>query len=257
MYLRTIGTVVAAFLLVPRVLPGQSVSPSVPAIDPTVNSRVQDPDRPDSPLLPGGSSTWTGQPIMSQAPTSGASGGGQKSGSTGSGSTIRANQFPSLVGLSAWGGSTLTPSSSLSATTTPGHAQTASRWTKAAASRKLNATMDAVDVKSAKRGRSDDDFSADALSIEQKQLADADLKLRKLKQAADRSKRSRITNPFQAKADAATAAHWGSDTSSSRALAQQQHETGMLLHSGFNARSTRRRKRAHGSSSSNANSRSF
>lgn len=248
MYLKIISAVVAAFLLVPGVLSGQAVNPSVDAIDPAVHSRVQDPDQPDNALLPGGSSAWTGQPIMSQTPTSGASGAGQKPGTT-----TRTSQFPSLAGLSAWGGSSLTPSSSQSATTSPERVQTASRWTKAAASRKLNVMMAAADVKSAKLGHSDDDFSEDALSIEQKQLADANSKLRKLKQAADRSKRSRITNPFQARADAATAAHWGSDTSSARALAQHQHESGMLLHSGFNARTAR--KRRHRGTAANANSR--
>jgi hypothetical protein len=250
-----IGLLIAAFVLAPAVLSGQAVDPSLEAIDPSVNSRIQDPDHPDSPLLPGGSSSWTGQPIMSQTQTAGASGAGQKPGSATSGTTIRTNQFPSLVGASAWGGSSLAVSSSQTATTTtPEHVQTASRWMKTAASRRLNMMTAAADVKSAKLGHSDDDFSEDALSIEQKQLADANLKLRKLKQAADRSKRSRITNPFQAKADAATAAHWGSDTSSARALAQQQHESGMLLHSGFNAR-TARRKRGHGGAAANANSR--
>ena len=246
-----IGLLFAAFALAPAVLSGQAVDPCVDAIDPSVNSRIQDPDHPDSPLLPGGNSSWTSQPIMSQAQTSSASTAAQKTGSA-----TKASQFPSLLGASAWGGSSLAPLSTQSATVTPEHTQTASRWTKTAASRKLNMVTATVDVKTAKLGHSDDDFSEeDALSIEQKQLADANSKLRKLKQAADKSKRSRITNPFQAKADAATAAHWGSDKSSARALAQEQHESGMLLHSGFNARTTRKRKRAHGSSSSNANSR--
>lgn len=258
-----ISLLIAAFVLAPAVLSGQAVDPSLEAIDPSINSRIQDPDHPDSPSLPGGSSSWTGQPIMSQTQTSVASGAGQKSGSTTSGTTMKASQFPSLLGASAWGasaggGSSPAPSSSQDATPTPEHIQTASRWTKTAASRKLNLMTAGADVKSAKLGHSDDDFSSeDALSIEQKQLAEANQKMRKLKQSADRSKRSRITNPFQAKADVATAAHWGSDTSSAGALAQQQHETGMLLHSGFNARTTRKRKRAHGSSSSNAASRSF
>lgn len=86
--------------------------------------------------------------------------------------------------------------------------------------------------------------------------ADENLKLRKLKQATAKSARLRITNPFQAKADAATSAHWGSDRSSARALEQQQHEGSMLLQSGFNARDERRkhhsRKRGKGTSNSSS-----
>lgn len=89
MYLRTTSIVIAAFLLVPGVLPGQQVDPSVNAIDPTVNSRIQDLDRPDNPLLAGGSVAWTGQPIMSQT----ASVQVQR---------LRVSQFPSLVGPSKW-----------------------------------------------------------------------------------------------------------------------------------------------------------
>jgi hypothetical protein len=258
-----ISLMMAAIALVPAALSGQAVDPSVAAFDPSVNVRVQDADRPDNPLLPGGSAAWTGQPVMSQTQTLSA-GAGLKPGSATSATATRASQFPSLVGASAWGASaggssSLAVSVSQTATTTtPEHTQTASRWMKSATSRKLNLMTAAADVKSVKLAHSDDDFSSeDALSIEQKQLAEANQKLRKLKQSAERSKRSRLNNPFQAKADAATSAHWGADTSSARALAQQQHEAGMLLHSGFNARTTRKRKRAHGSSSSNANSRSF
>jgi len=99
------------------------------------------------------------------------------------------------------------------------------------------------------------DRAEDELLVEQKKMSDAELTLRKVKQATARSARLRVTNPFQSKADASSAGRWGGDQSSARALANQQHETGMLLKSGFGARTTRRRKRAHSSSSSNATSR--
>jgi len=88
MYLRATSVVIAAFLLVPRVLPGQQVDPGVNAIDPTVNSRVQDPDESDNALLPGGSDAWTGQPIMSQTPSVPVQ-------------RLRVIQFPSLAGTAS------------------------------------------------------------------------------------------------------------------------------------------------------------
>src|SRR6202050_2313523 len=87
MYFRITSIVLAAFLLVPKVLPGQQADAGVNAIDPTVNSRVQDLDHPDNPLLSGGSAAWTGQPSMSQTPSVAVQ-------------RLRVNQFPSLVGAS-------------------------------------------------------------------------------------------------------------------------------------------------------------
>ena len=89
MDLRATSIVIAALLLVPRVLPAQQADPGVTAIDPTVNSRVQDLDHPDNPLLSGGSTAWTGQPSMSDAPSAPVQ-------------RLRVNQFPSLVVTSTW-----------------------------------------------------------------------------------------------------------------------------------------------------------
>jgi hypothetical protein len=88
MYPRVASIVIAAFLLVPGVLAGQQVDPGVNAIDPTVNSRVQDSDRPNSASLPGGSAAWTGQPIMSQTPSVPVQ-------------RLRVSQFPSLAGTTS------------------------------------------------------------------------------------------------------------------------------------------------------------
>lgn len=259
MYPRTtlILAAVAAFILAPLLLSGQEVDPSVPAIDPSVNRSVQDPDFPDNAMLPGGSSAWTGQPIMSQTPST-APGSAPKTGSP-----SRASQFPSLVGVSTWGqssfGSSSSPNASgaqdsLNLTGARAHPQGASRWSKNTLSRKANATTASADPQSTRSGRAEDE-----LSVEQNQSSSAssNLKLRGLKRATARSTRSRITNPFQAKADAATSAHWGADKLSAYALASQQHEAGMLLHYGFNARSDRqaRRKRRKRGAATNSTSR--
>lgn len=112
MYLRTTSIVIAALLLIPRVLPGQQVDPSLNAIDPTVNSRVQDPDRPDNALVSGGSAAWTGQPIMSQTPSAPVQ-------------RVRVIQFPSLAGTtSKWG-----PTFSAVSFATDPSATDASVWT--------------------------------------------------------------------------------------------------------------------------------
>ena len=89
MDLRATSIVIAGLLLVPRVLPAQQADAGVSAIDPTVNSRVQDLDHPDNPLLPGGSAAWTGQPSMSDPPSAPVQ-------------RLRVNQFPSLISPSTW-----------------------------------------------------------------------------------------------------------------------------------------------------------
>jgi hypothetical protein len=233
MSLRTINIVVAAFMLVPGVLSGQVVNVGVAAIDLTVKSRVQDPDRPDSALLVGGSTAWTGQPIMRQTQPSGTSGSAQKPGSM-----SRTSQFPSLVGSSVWGPSSVVASSSLNTSGAQVLTKSVSRWTKAPVSRKLNVMMATAEVRSARPGRAQGE-----LLVEENQLSDSRLQLRKLQQATARSARSRTTNPLRSKADASTASHWGGGKLSASAIAQQQHESGMLLLYGFNARSNRQRHR--------------
>jgi hypothetical protein len=308
MRISIINVVAAAFLFVPPLLSGQQVDPSVQAIDPTVPARVQDPDQPNNALLPGGSSAWTGQPMMIPAASSGASGAVQ-----GLGSASRASQFPSLIemstwtpstsaawagqsvmsptpslgssllsssgsssgapgavqgssgsvsqaaelqnpaGVSTWGRSSFSIASSLNASGSQGQLQSGVRWTTAAALRKLSLLTPATAAEAARTGRSQDELLEEAFSVEQNRSSESTDKLRKLKQATARSARLRITNPFQSKADASTAPHWGSDESNSRALDQQQHESGLLLKSGFGARTARRkRSHAHGSAAAHA-----
>jgi hypothetical protein len=287
MYLRATSIVIAALLLVPRVLPGQQVDPSVYAIDPTVNSRVQDIDFPASALLPGGSAAWTGQPIMSQTPSLppqrikvnqfpslvGASTWGRPTSSgaslpsnvsaTGASAwtgqpimtqapsvraqTGRVSQFPSLASVSTWGPTSpasATDSSAPNAAGVPDRARGGLLSTKTARSRKLNMTTATVDLYSAKSISSQDEFAA---GVKLQTRTGAALELRKVRQETAQSARARITNPLRASADAATAGRWHSDQSSARALAQQEHEAGLLLHYGFDARKTRswHRRKVH------------
>ena len=286
--------IAAAFLSDAGVLSAQQVDPGVVAFDPSVNSRVQDPDRPDNPLLPGSNSSWSspwtlqpimngasfagtsgpaqslgpvnkasqfpslggtsvwgassastawaGQPVMSDAPAAGTAGPAPRAGSVRGGS-----QFPSLVGISVWGLSSAASSSSLNANGARGQ-------TVVARNRKRDVTTVTDYMQSARMRRLEDESSVESLAVqqaaeraaEQDELSDPHLKLRELKQelkqsaAAARSARLRIANPFQSKADALTV-HWGRDASSASALGQQQHETGLLMHYGFNARNKPRR----------------
>jgi hypothetical protein len=98
------------------------------------------------------------------------------------------------------------------------------------------------DLHLAKSSSSQDELAL----LEEKQLTltSVALELRKLRQEATRSSRSarvKIADPLHAKADAASAGLWHSDQSSARALAQQQHESGLLLRYGFNANNRPRR----------------
>jgi hypothetical protein len=238
MYVNTLSVVIAVFMLVPSVLSGQQVNTRVDSIDLRVNARVQDPDQPQSALLPGGSSAWTGQPIMSETPFSGTSGPAQRPGAMG-----KTSQSPSLVGVSVWGPSSIaaTPSSDISGGQE--HTQTVKRWTKAGSSRKLSVMMATAELQSARSGHLQDE-----LSVEQNVPSDSNLKLRKLKRAATRLGRLRIANSFQPKADGYVA-RWGHDTLgasfSASAMAKKQHESGLLLRYGFNARREREARRKH------------
>jgi hypothetical protein len=288
MRLVIISVVAAAFTLVPALLSGQAVDSSVQGIDPTVASRVQDPDQPDNALLPGGSSAWTGQPIMSQTQSSGTSGPAQKGGSIagtnqfpslvgistwgpsssaawagnpivsetassgtpgsaqGAGSMGKGTLFQNLIGVSVWGSSPSTAASSLNASGAQGQGLSALRWNKAAGFRKLNLSTPTAIAETARSNRSEDEILDGIFSGAQNGSPNSNDKLRKLKQATAKSARLRVTNPFQSKSDASTAGLWGGDKSSARALAQQQHESGMLLQSGFSARSERRKHRRRG-----------
>jgi hypothetical protein len=235
----------AVCLLVPEILSGQEVSIRVDPIDPTVSSRVQDNDAPGTPLLSGGTFAATGQPVMAEARSFGSLGPTPKRGAM-----SRSYQFPSMLGLSTWGPSSLSASASPDASTVQGSAQNGSRWNKVAALRKLNSTITTAQAESARSVLAREELSAEQAIG--RNAAVADFELRKLKQTTARPTRSKIANPFQSKADASTAALWGRDTSSAGALAQQQHESGMLLHSGFNARSERRKHRHRGVASSSS-----
>jgi hypothetical protein len=295
MYLRAISFALAAFMFLPGVLPGQEVYPTVDAVDPTVNSRVQDPDKPPiGALLPGGSSAWSGQPIMSQTPSAGAFGSAQKPGSVSKpspfpslvglsiwgqsssavwagvpvtsetptagtprpaqrpGTLTRPSQFPSLVGVSVWGPSwpASSPSlSSLNASGTQGQTGSPPRWAKTSRNRKLDVTMANINMQSAKSGNSEAELLEEAIAVEENRPSDFNSNLRvrelrqELKQATARAARLRVANTLQSKADASSAGRWAHDASSAGALGQQQHETGMLLKSGFNARSDRQQHR--------------
>ena len=282
MHLRATSIVIAALLLVPRVLPGQQVDPAVNALDPTVNSRVQDVDVPSTALLRGGSVAWTGQPIMSQTASipaqrirvnqfpslAGTSTWGRPTSSSTSfapdasaahasvwtGQAImteapsvraqkgRVNQFPSLASVSTWGRTSpasATDSSASNAANVPVRAQGV-RSTKTVLSRKLNMTAGSVNLEPARSISSLDEL---ATEVNQQTGTNGGLELQRLRQETARSTqsaRTRITNPLRASADAASAGRWRSDQSSARALAQQQHEAGMLLHYGFNVRKPRR-----------------
>lgn len=255
MRLHNLIIAISVLMFVPLGVFGQQVDPSVQPVDPSVNPRVQDVDRPGSPLLPGGSAAWTGQPIMSQAsfaPT-------QKDSATGS--VVNNGQFPSLGSMSAWGPAPV-PSSipnSDNASATPGVASATSKSDnnrvpsgslakKIEQYRKLD-TLAADNTQSARSATIDDALVARELN----QLTGASgvlavQKLRRETARSTRSTRTKIYDPLRAKADAASAGRWQSDQSSDYALKQQQHETGALLQNGFYDRDEQRRRhhrRAH------------
>jgi len=228
--------VVAIFTLEAGRLSAQQFDPSIQPVDLSVNARVQDPDRPASALLPGGSSAWTGQPIMSQT----ASAPSQKA------SDGKSNPFPSLTSMSMWGTFSVVDSSLSDADSVP--TKNALPATKSVLSRKLNLTAPTIDLHPAK-SVDEDELAAEVNQLTQSSAA---FELRRLRQSTSRSVRSarlRLIDPFSTKADAASAGLWHSDQSSAYALEQQQHEAGMLLQNGFNDRTERqrRRHRHHGS----------
>jgi hypothetical protein len=238
----TAALITTAFSLVPCGLVGQQVDPSVQPVDPSANVRVQDVDRPDSALLPGGSNAWTGQPIMSQTSSLPA----QKS------SAVKSNQFPSLTGVSTWG---TTPVSELAASNTtqaPDRARGAQPSSKFPLSRKTGTKIATVDVQLAKSNATEEEIAEQEKLEEENQQArnnNGGLNLHKLRQETARSTRStrtRVTNPLRAKADAASSGRWHSDQSSSYALNQQQHEENSRLQNGYYDRALRRRKYHHG-----------
>lgn len=234
---RTILIAVATLTLVPVTFYGQVVDPSVPAYDPSVNASVQDPDHPDSALLPGGSAAWTGQPIMSQAATSAQPG------------SARGNQFPSLTPASWWAGvstSALSASSGSASLQSTNVAQDrnqmpgASKWTRLTGTRKRNRTLVDFELQSQKTNRSTDEFST-----QQNESSDPKAKLRMLRRAGQRTARVRTVNPFQNSADATTSGRWHGSLSSASALEQRRHEEALLVMRGYNAQTERRRRRSH------------
>lgn len=247
MWANTPSIALTAIIFSSALLSAQEVNVRVDPIDSTARSRIQDGDQPDSASSSGSSFIWTVQQAMDPTPRPSASGPPQKPG-TGSGTS----QFPSLFGMSAWGPSWLTSSSSLNVTDVPTPARSVRPWTKANTSHKLNlrATTKAgqttrlgprQDVSSVEGNESllQDEFSVEGSGPTKSNLA----LLRELKRTNTRSARLRAVKRFQAKADAFTGS-WDRDASSARALQQQEHESGLVLQQGFNAQ--RERKTRHG-----------
>jgi hypothetical protein len=142
--------------------------------------------------------------------------------------------------MSTWG----TPSvvAAFASTANAAGARSALPSTKTLLSRKLNMTMATVDLHSPRSSSIQDDLAAEENQLTRTSAA---LELRKLRQETARSTRSariRIANPLRAQADAVSAGRWHSDQLSAYALSQQQHESAMLLHYGFNARTERHRR---------------
>ena len=207
----------AAFMLVPGLLLAQEVNARVDSIDPAAQLRVQDPDRSDNAMVP--SSSGSAQRL-----------------------TPNANQYPSLSKASVWGPSSLAATPSQGVASIQGRTQGSQRSMRANGTRRLNATTTVAEIQSARLGRLP---QAEAGALEANGPANSPkLNLIRLKRAVTRSARIRITSPFQeGKQD--TEERWQHDSSSARALAQQQHESGLLLQQGFNARSERRAHRGH------------
>jgi len=216
--------ITTVFLLVPGGLLGQQVDPSVQPVDPSVNPRVQDVDHPDSSLLPGGSSAWTGQPIMSQMPAA----------STQKDSALKNNQFPSLTSVSAWGTTSVVDSSASNAGSAPDRARGGLPSRKTSLSRKLNMTLATnLGLHSTNTDRVEEETAAAENQLTQTSAA---LELRALRRETSRSTRSvrpKTVNPLVAKADAATAGGWRSDQFSANALEQRRHDEAVLMQHGY------------------------
>lgn len=226
--------VIAGMLLLVSVsVSAQQVDPHVDGIDPSVDSRVRDPDRPDSALLPGGSAAWTGQPIMSEGAGSKPL---QKSGASSTAS------FPSLAGaMSTWGTLSIVKPSPADTGTTLGPAQTNSRQARVPFGRKVNPAMAKAAFEIVRSSRVEEDVPAD-----QNQPSSPDLKYRQLKRATTKSTRLRVKNPLRSRADVVASTRWGADSSSAYALEQRRHQGSVLLHSGFSTQSERKKRRHRG-----------
>jgi len=230
------AVITTVFLLVPCGFLGQQIDPSVQPVDPSVNPRVQDVDHPDSALLPGGSSAWTGQPIMSQMPSA----------STQKDSAPKNSQFPSLTSMSTWGTTSVVDSSASNARNVLDRARGGLPSRKTSLSRKLNMTLaTTLDLHSTNTDRVEEETAA---AENQLTRTSAALELRELRRETSQSTRSarlarlRAANPLVNKADAASAGLWHSDQSSAYALNQQQHETNALLQHGFTPKKKPRRR---------------
>ena len=225
--------ITTVFLLVPCGFLGQQIDPSVQPVDPSVNPRVQDVDHPDSALLPGGSSAWTGQPIMSQMPSA----------STQKDSAPKNSQFPSLTSMSTWGTTSVVDSSASNAGSAPDRARGGLPSRKTSLSRKLNMTLATnLGLHSTNTDRVEEETAAAENQLTQTSAA---LELRQLRRETSRTNRSarlKTVNPLVNNADAASAGLWHSDQSSAYALNQQQHEANVLLQHGYTPRKKPRRR---------------
>jgi hypothetical protein len=233
--------VVAASTFLPVLACGQAVDPSVGTVDPSVNARVQDSDHSIT-LLPGASGPWTGELSLNPAPASAKP--VQAGAST-------ASQFPSLTGMSSWGGTPFTSSNTQTASTPPQSSNTgqdrtsvllASQWSKLTGTkltdpRKLAMILSAVEV-SPKKFDATDEFSA-----ERNESTDPKAQLRTLKRAAQRTARVKITNPFQNKADAANAGRWRGTVFTAHSLEQERHQEALRMLQGYTDQTERKQRR--------------
>lgn len=227
--------VAAAFLCLQALVWGQAVDPSVSTIDLSVNARVQDSDLPDTSQFPGPSGSWTGQLNMPPASAPSVQTGAS-----------RPSQFPSLTGMSSWGGVPFnasnpqtgsTPPQTSSATQDRNALFSASQWTKLTGSRKRTMVLSDLEVEP-KKSNATDEFSA-----ERNESADPKAQARMLKRAQQKTARVKIVNPFQNKADATNAGRWRGTVLTASSLEQQRHQEALLLHRGYGANDERRRRR--------------
>ena len=246
----TIRLLAATLTFLPVTIWGQAVDPSVPSFDPSVKARVQDPDHPDSPLSPGARGRW-----MREQPTSTATAVPAGPAQPG----YRPGQFPSLTGRSSWIGASrgaLAAGNEAASLQTSGVVEgrsptlNASRLgTKLTGARKQMLILAGVELEQARSSRSTDEYSAE------QEPSDLNAKLRMLKQAAQKSARLRVTNPFQNKADAANAGRWRGTVLTAGSLEQQRHQETQLLARGYGTPDQRHRYHHHRKSASSAGSR--
>ena len=231
-------------IFLPTLVWGQAFDRSVAISDPSIKTRVQDSDQPDNPLsFPGASGPWTGQLALNPpAPSAIAVQTGAS----------RASQFPSLNGMSTWSGTSSGTSNMKTGGTLPQGSSvaqdrnpllSASRFTKLTGSKKTTMVLSQVELGTSKTSHASDEFA-------QQELTDPKADLRKLKRAAQKTARVRITDPFQNKADAANAGRWHGTVLTARSMEQERHQESLRMLQGYTDETDRkqRRRRKRGTS---------